>query len=123
MKASLLFEGDVLGDFYSTRYSLDSSEITLGRAPDRDIQIPAVFFDVSRNHCSFYRENGSLLVKDESSEGTYVNGQVFPGVFVHLYDGDELKFGDHLKAKVVIRKSLAAGMKRSLISKLKSLFD
>jgi predicted component of type VI protein secretion system len=117
MEARLLFEApSAVKELYGQSYSLDSPEVTLGRDPTRDIQVPPVFSDVSRGHCSFCRQNGSLSLKDYSSRGSFLNGErVIPNVYVHLRDGDRLTFGGHLKARVVIRKGLR-GM-------LKSLFD
>ncbi len=115
MDASLFFDNPEADSLYNKSYALDKPEVTLGRAPDRDISIPFIFCDVSRDHCSFYRDNGSLSFRDYSSTGTSVNDKrVSSGNIIPLRDGDRLTFGNHLGARVVMR--------RSLIEKLTSFF-
>jgi predicted component of type VI protein secretion system len=116
MEASLLFEAPRVGDLYGKRYSLDSPEVTLGRDSTMDIQVQSPFLDVSGEHCILYRQNGSLLLMDCSKMGTFLNGErAISRVYIHLRHGDRLTFGDHLQAKVIIRKGL--------LGKLKSFFD
>ena len=119
MEASLKFEGPEAGrNLYEREYVVDKPEVTFGRASDNDIQVPTapIFSDVSRRHCSFYSENCGLLFRDYSSKGTLINGEsALPGVVTHLNPGDELTFGNHLRARVVI--------KQGLLSKLKSFFS
>ena len=67
----------------------DTLEITVGRAPDRDLVIPDS--EVSRQHTLFRIDGGSYTVADlHTSNGTFVNGarisrhQLRPGDVVEL---------------------------------------
>jgi predicted component of type VI protein secretion system len=116
MEANLLFDGPEAGkELYNQPYVIDKPVLTLGRANDRDIQVPRVFLDISRDHCNFYYENGRFLLRDSSSTGTFVNDSRVPsGVVLRLNDGDNLRFGSYLTARFKVRKGL--------IDQLKCLF-
>lgn len=52
----------------------DKNVITIGRAPDNDIQVQNI--RVSKHHAELYRENEKCFIKDVGSKnGTVVNGK------------------------------------------------
>ena len=61
--------------------------ITVGRAPDNDIQLKDNF--VSRQHLKIRRKGNRYFVEDlKSSNGTFVNGrQIRPGVELEIGEG------------------------------------
>jgi chaperonin cofactor prefoldin len=73
------------------RYRMNKDAITIGRAPECDIQIATDF--VSRQHATIRREDREMVIEDESStNGVYVNA-----VRVQrqaLADGDEITIGE-----------------------------
>lgn len=47
--------------------------------------------DISRRHCELYFKEGSFMIKDDSTYGTFVNGRkIIKGTEVALSDGDKL---------------------------------
>ncbi len=76
-------------------YLLDKWEITIGRAPERDISFPQDKL-ISRHHATVLYENGNYVLRDEGgTNGTFVNGQQLErkGSQV-LQDGDHIVVGD-----------------------------
>ena len=70
-----------------SRYALDGSVITAGRDTRSDIFLDDV--TVSRHHCRFSLEDGTLSVEDSgSTNGTYVNDS--------RVDSAELRAGDEV---------------------------
>ncbi len=53
--------------------SIEAGKITIGRDPTSDIQL----FDpeISRLHCTIEKQNGHLVLKDSSRNGTFVNSK------------------------------------------------
>lgn len=89
------------GTMAGKRWEADYDEIvTFGRELDRSIRFPAQTPGVSRKHCSMCcRKDGRILVKNESSQGTYLilNGQVTPLPQEEWYyaDGCIVAFGQN----------------------------
>lgn len=55
-------------------FNLTKPKVVIGRKTDADLRIPLA--DISRSHCEFMTQNGSVSVRDlDSSNGTYVNGE------------------------------------------------
>jgi hypothetical protein len=73
------------------RYVMNKEAITIGRAPDCDIQISADF--VSRQHATIRRQDADMYIEDESStNGVYVNAErVRRKTLTH---GDEITIGE-----------------------------
>jgi pSer/pThr/pTyr-binding forkhead associated (FHA) protein len=73
-----------------SRFRLDGDLTTAGRHPDSDIFLDDV--TVSRRHAEFYRQGGSLTVRDVGSlNGTYVNRERIEET--QLAGGDEVQIG------------------------------
>lgn len=70
------------------------SMITIGRAPNNDIVLPAP--SISKFHAFLREEAGSLFLVDaNSSNGTYLNGvQLEPHAAALLSPQDEIRLGD-----------------------------
>jgi pSer/pThr/pTyr-binding forkhead associated (FHA) protein len=68
-----------------------SSVVTLGRHPDCDVVFPEEIRSISRRHAEIRRDGNRFLLKDTSSNGTFVNGKQNSEVF--LKSGDVLILG------------------------------
>ena len=68
--------------------------VRIGRATDK---FPLDLSDkgISRKHCEIYMKAGKLMLRDFSSNGTFVNGELCHHAERALYSGDMLKVGDH----------------------------
>lgn len=78
--------------------SFDQSEIAIGRHPMSDLQFDATQdLDVSARHGTIRFADGQyLLADDQSTNGTFVNGERLPDGGTHpLHDGDVIAFGAH----------------------------
>lgn len=72
--------------------------VTIGRAPDNDLVL--VDETLSWRHAEVWARGGALYVRDRgSTNGTFVNG-VRVTVPVSAVDGDELRFGLGVRARV-----------------------
>ena len=65
--------------------------VTLGRSSQSDVQI----YDerISRRHCAITAVRGGYLLRDESANGTLVNGARMSGTYL-LGHGDVVRVGD-----------------------------
>ena len=83
----------------SREIALDGDRISLGRGSDADLR-----FDddgLSRLHASVYREGEKIWILDENStNGTFVNGEKVPPSGTPLYDGDRVKIGHYTDLRV-----------------------
>jgi len=63
--------------------------VTIGRAPESTLQLvdPAI----SRNHCRIEQTDGSIVLTDESRNGTFINGSVVQSA--KLTNGDQIAVG------------------------------
>jgi pSer/pThr/pTyr-binding forkhead associated (FHA) protein len=68
-----------------------SPVVTLGRHPDCDVVFPEEMRNISRRHADIQREGNRFLLRDTSSNGTFVNGKQNAEVF--LKNGDVLILG------------------------------
>lgn len=73
------------------------AEVRIGRDPgasvrlDSSVQFPLL---ISRCHALVWRVEGRLVIRDRSTNGTYVNGRLLqPDLAYLLEDGDMLRFG------------------------------
>jgi two-component system cell cycle response regulator len=80
----------IYGEYLGRRYSIKDQELTIGRAPDCNIQL--VDDCVSRLHCRVHAGTDGAVISDlESTNGTYVNGTAVSAR--PLRDGDRVKVG------------------------------
>ncbi|MBI2570500.1 MAG: FHA domain-containing protein [Candidatus Schekmanbacteria bacterium] len=74
------------GDAKGVEFIMEKNEITIGRGPDNDIQLPNDT-SISRHHARIAQENGQFVVTDlDSSNGTLVNGQPITRKVLALHD-------------------------------------
>ena len=75
----------------SKSFPLPSSVTVIGRRQDCDLCIPLNI--VSRRHCEFNLDDGTLSVRDlESRNGTYINGDII-GDETIVKPGDKIQIG------------------------------
>ncbi len=82
---------------------LDGEKVSFGRGSDAEYR----FEDdgLSRLHASIYREDDYIWIVDEnSSNGTFVNGEKVGASGTPLEDGDTIKIGHYTNIKVKIRE-------------------
>jgi pSer/pThr/pTyr-binding forkhead associated (FHA) protein len=81
---------------------LTAVEVRLGRAAAHADVIFAADPTVSRLHATMVREGNSYRLFDEqSTSGTFVNGQPAPSYGALLIDGDEVHLGEvHLRFRM-----------------------
>lgn len=65
-------------------------EVTIGRAPDSDILIGADCPYVSNNHALIYSDGYRLMLKDTSTNGTYINNNYIHHQTVLINYGDSI---------------------------------
>lgn len=80
-------------------FSLDKESLVVGSKGPPDGEADVVVTDaarrVSRRHCTLLREGGRLYVRDESTNGTKVNGRdAGRGVLTECRAGDSITLGD-----------------------------
>jgi pSer/pThr/pTyr-binding forkhead associated (FHA) protein len=77
-------------------YSLEKSEISIGRAPNSDILLSKDKL-TSRRHATVSYEDGNYVIRDErSANGTFVNAQQLEEMTPRiLKDGDHIGIGEH----------------------------
>ena len=80
----------IYGEYLGRRFAIENKPLTIGRAPDCDIELADDC--VSRNHCSVSRtEAGSNISDLGSTNGTYIDGVSVSSR--PLQDGDSVKVG------------------------------
>lgn len=84
------------------RFPLVKTTTTIGRMEDRDIQLTDI--TVSRRHCVLEFRGGRFFIRNESTQGTRVNGEIVQQER-ELNDGDEIEMGGTV-IKFVSVKSL-----------------
>ena len=79
------------GQLAGKQWSLDRSEIIIGRGEGSDILLPER--PISRNHLRIGRDTQGYFIQDlDSKNGTFVNGQQLQSNTVYrLQDGDEIQ--------------------------------
>ncbi|MEO0414340.1 MAG: FHA domain-containing protein, partial [Verrucomicrobiota bacterium] len=74
-------------------FSVSGDEMTLGRAPDNDIQV--LVREVSTTHCKFVLSEGEYHLEDlGSTNGTKVNDQSIKNGRTHLNSHDIIILGE-----------------------------
>lgn len=91
-------------------HKLVTGKLSFGRGSDADLR----FADsgMSRLHATIYREGDKIWVVDEnSSNGTFVNGEKVPPAGKALKDGDSILLGNNTTVKILfsVNKSVTAG--------------
>jgi pSer/pThr/pTyr-binding forkhead associated (FHA) protein len=83
----------------SREIALDSDRISMGRGSDADLR-----FDddgLSRLHATIHRDGEKVWILDENStNGTFVNGEKVPPAGTPLYDGDRVKIGHYTDLRI-----------------------
>lgn len=77
------------------RYSIPvERSLRLGRI-NSDVKLDPRDMRVSRQHCELYFQQGVLMLRDYSNNGTLVNGVECKNCEHRLKSGDRLRIGDH----------------------------
>ena len=77
------------------RYSIPvERSLRLGRI-NSDVELDPRDMRVSRQHCELYFQQGALMLRDYSNNGTLVNGVERKNCEHRLKSGDRLRIGDH----------------------------
>src|SRR5436190_16976599 len=63
----------------SGQYLLAQDICDIGRDPSCDIRVRSYRTDISRRHAQIKREGDTFVLYDDSSQGTFVNGQPISG--------------------------------------------
>jgi type VI secretion system FHA domain protein len=87
---------DRLENNQSTRLVLDRHGALIGRSPSADWSLPDPKNHISNSHCEIAYRNGSYILNDTSTNGTYVNNarERLSGPYT-LANGDELAIGHY----------------------------
>ena len=81
--------------FQGRAWALSERPLTVGWSTEgsqRALQLPTAAPGISRTHCTLSRRNGSVLIEDHSTYGSYVNDERVVGRTV-LTVGDRLRLG------------------------------
>jgi FHA domain len=80
--------------FQGRAWRISDAPLAIGWSPPpgRSLVLPTAAPGVSRSHCTLVRRNGSVLVEDRSTYGSYVNEERVVGKSV-LTVGDRLRLG------------------------------
>jgi uncharacterized membrane protein YhaH (DUF805 family) len=76
-----------------TVYTNPNSEISIGRDSSCDIHVDERYDDVSRKHATVVADGTGLLLKDFSTNGSYVNGQKIHHSKCVIRQGDQIILG------------------------------
>lgn len=82
----------IQGPFKGEIMELADSDIRIGRHPDCQVRFPKDEVTLSRVHARIVREGNRFKLVDQSTNGTYVNGQRLPEAY--LKDGDVIMFAE-----------------------------
>ncbi|MEI5681077.1 FHA domain-containing protein [Mesorhizobium sp. CGMCC 1.15528] len=81
-------------DAAAQRWYFERGRRTIGRSSDCDWQVPDTTRSVSKLHCTIERDREGFLLRDESANGTRVDGVlVLEGETARLSDSSQLEFG------------------------------
>lgn len=68
--------------------------ITIGRAHENDIIVDQSFVRVSNEHATLEVQDGQLIFKDHSSNGTMINGRLIHHASIAIQNGDKIMLAD-----------------------------
>ncbi|MDT7949873.1 MAG: type VI secretion system-associated FHA domain protein TagH [Acetobacteraceae bacterium] len=92
--------------------SFDGGDISLGRGPDNDWVLADPERHLSKRHCTLAFRGGAWHVADQSSNGTFINGESDPlgaSGQRRLSDGDRLQLGQYeLEVRLSAARSTSA---------------
>jgi type VI secretion system protein ImpI len=85
----------IAGEGASKGWFFERGKRTLGRSPDSDWQVSDPRRLVSKIHCVIERDRGGFLLRDQSANGTQVDGvTILEGETARLADKSKIAFGD-----------------------------
>ncbi len=83
------------GEGSSKGWFFERGKRTLGRSPDCDWQVSDPKRLISKIHCAIERDRAGFFVRDQSANGTRVDGAtIFEGETARLTDKSKIAFGD-----------------------------
>ena len=83
------------GEGSSKGWFFERGKRTLGRSPDCDWQVTDQQRSISKVHCVIERDRAGFFVRDQSANGTRVDGAtIFEGETARLGDKSKIAFGD-----------------------------
>ena len=113
MAVTLRFQssGSVPGDGHPI--IMRGPSLTIGRGPENDVVLPDPDRMISKTHCVVENHNGSIVVMDMSTNGTFLNyGKIALGrSATPINDGDVLSMGSY---ELVVQISTAASFNEPL---------
>lgn len=102
-----------LTDSKGVRYDIRDLPFSIGRSSDRDLVIEQA--TVSGDHAVITREDGKYFIRDNSTNGTYLNSEENRISFSELNDGDRLFFDQYCYTFSVTRNISDDGAARTVI--------
>lgn len=104
----------ITGPYESRTVSIDN-ELSIGRADAATLALDDS--GLSRVNTTFFVDDGALLVADENStNGTFLNGERIEGRPRILKDGDQLKIGTHTQIRVEIADAATTSGKNASVN-------
>ena len=70
------------------------NKVIIGRAPECDIVVDQAFGRVSNEHATLEIQDGQLIYKDHSSNGTMINGRLIHHSSIAIQNGDKIMLAD-----------------------------
>ena len=71
-----------------------NNKVTIGRAPECDIVVDQSYGRVSNEHATLEIQDGQLIFKDHSSNGTMINGRLIHQSSIAIQNGDKIMLAD-----------------------------
>jgi type VI secretion system protein ImpI len=85
-----------IGGTAKRHWTLERGRRKLGRSDNCDWQLEDPSCFISKLHCTIERDRSGFLLRDESANGTRVDGRnVLEGETARLADGTRIELGDH----------------------------
>lgn len=70
------------------------NKVIIGRAPECDVVVDQAFSRVSNEHATLEIQDGQLIFKDHSSNGTMINGRLIHHSSIAIQNGDKIMLAD-----------------------------
>lgn len=71
-----------------------NNTLTIGRAPECNVIVDQSFGRVSNEHATLEIQDGQLILKDHSSNGTMINGRLIHHSSIAIQNGDKILLAD-----------------------------
>lgn len=71
-----------------------NNKVTIGRAPECDLVVDQSYGRVSNEHATLEIQDGQLIFKDHSSNGTMINGRLIHQSSIAIQNGDKIMLAD-----------------------------